>query len=247
MQQKQRLKNLERFRDKKINILFCTDVGARGLDVPLVDLVIHYHIPKTTELFIHRSGRTARAGKEGKCISLISEAELNLYKKIMKDLKINEFAMKTLNVIQLEKYKSLFECAKKVEKDEHSIKKKNREKQWFQKKAQECEIEFEDEDDFDDNNDYETQNKMLNRKRKFEAKEKIQNKKVYHKIISNNIKRTSFLTPDLVQKLNNFLQDDKLKNVNLTQAIFEANKDAESIRYKEKQRKKRYQRRRGNK
>jgi ATP-dependent RNA helicase DDX24/MAK5 len=253
MQQSQRMKNLERFVKKENNILFCTDVAARGLDIPSVDIVIHYHIPKTTENFIHRSGRTARAHKDGKSISLISEMELSLYKKIMKDIKINEFAMKTLNLVHLERYKSLFEYAKSIEREDHKDKKEKREKQWYEKSADQCELIFEDEDDeFDNKNDSDEDGtgqikQMLNKKRKLDTNNKFQNKKIYQNITASGIKRTSFLSPDMVQRLNGMLGQDKLKNVNLTQVIFNANKDAQSFRFKEKQRKKRYIRRRKNK
>lgn len=60
MQQKQRLKNLERFKANPQSILIASDVAARGLDIPLVDHVIHYQLPRTSELYVHRSGRTAR-------------------------------------------------------------------------------------------------------------------------------------------------------------------------------------------
>lgn len=250
MQQSQRIKNLDRFRKKESNILFCTDVGARGLDIPMVDIVIHYHIPKTTEPFIHRSGRTARAHKEGTCISLISEAELSTYKKIMKDIKIREFGMKTLSIMQLEKYKSLFEFTKKVEKEDHTIKKKNRERQWFEKRANECEMLFdEDEYDLDKRDEEEIEiEKFLNKKRKQIQKTQFQDKKVFHKITTNNIKRTSFLSSDMVAKLNGMIDSSQnMKDINLTKAIFDANKDAQAFRYKGKQKKKRYQRRRGGK
>lgn len=250
MQQSQRIKNLDRFRKKESNILFCTDVGARGLDIPMVDIVIHYHIPKTTEPFIHRSGRTARAHKEGTCISLISEAELSTYKKIMKDIKIREFGMKTLSIMQLEKYKSLFEFTKKVEKEDHTIKKKNRERQWFEKRANECEMLFdEDEYDLDKRDEEEIEiEKFLNKKRKQIQKTQFQDKKVFHKITTNNIKRTSFLSSDMVAKLNGMIESSQnMKDINLTKAIFDANKDAQAFRYKGKQKNKRYQRRRGGK
>jgi superfamily II DNA/RNA helicase len=52
-----------------------TDVAARGLDIPFVEQVVHYHIPNTVEQFVHRSGRTARAQREGLCLSLVSPQE----------------------------------------------------------------------------------------------------------------------------------------------------------------------------
>lgn len=253
MEQRQRLKNLERFSKQENKILFCTDIGARGLDLPSVDIVIHYHIPKTTENFIHRSGRTARALKEGKSISLISEIELNLYKKIMKDIKITEFAMKTLNMAHLERYKSLFEYAKNIEREDHKAKKAKREKQWYEKTSNQCDLILDEDIDEnaidnnkadEDDDAYTAKEKFLNKKRKLENTNTFRNKKIYQNIQAQNIKRTSFLTPDMVHKLNNMIQDDKMNTLNLTQTIFEANKDAQSFRHREKQRKKRYMRRR---
>jgi len=246
MQQSQRIKNLDRYRKGETNVLFCTDVGARGLDISMVDIVIHYHIPKTTELFIHRSGRTARAAKEGLSISLISEGELNLYKKIMKDIKIKEFAMKTLSVQQMEKNKSLFEYTKNIEKEDHNLKKKNREKQWFMKRASECDLVLDD-DEFDKDDEDVEKEKFLNKKRKMIQKHSFKDKKVYHQISTSNIKRTSFMTPELVSKLNSLMSHSNFQDLNLTKAIHEANVDAEAFKSKGKERKKRYMRRRKNK
>jgi ATP-dependent RNA helicase DDX21 len=63
---------LKRFKDKKFNVLVATDVASRGLDIPNVDLVIQVEPPKDTETYIHRSGRTARAGKSGTCITFFT-------------------------------------------------------------------------------------------------------------------------------------------------------------------------------
>ena len=112
MMQNVRMKNLEKFTQTKSAVLFCTDIGARGLDIPKVDLVIHYHIPTRTDIFVHRSGRTARANQKGKVSSLISGKELGLYRRTMIDLNYKQFAMNTLPIGQLEKIKSLFEYAK---------------------------------------------------------------------------------------------------------------------------------------
>ena len=60
---------LKRFKEQKFNILVATDVASRGLDIPNVDLVVQIEPPKDTETYIHRAGRTARAGKTGTCIT----------------------------------------------------------------------------------------------------------------------------------------------------------------------------------
>ena len=83
MTQKNRLKNLERFKEKanfnaKINkatVLIASDVAARGLDIPQIEHVIHYHLPRTADVYIHRSGRTARASNEGVAVVLCSPQE----------------------------------------------------------------------------------------------------------------------------------------------------------------------------
>ncbi|EDV23135.1 uncharacterized protein TRIADDRAFT_58110 [Trichoplax adhaerens] len=64
MQQRQRLKNLDRFKSSPSGILFCTDVAARGIDIKDIKYVIHFELPKAAELYVHRCGRTARAASE---------------------------------------------------------------------------------------------------------------------------------------------------------------------------------------
>jgi ATP-dependent RNA helicase DDX54/DBP10 len=68
--------NLAAFRNGKEPMLVVTDVAARGLDVPMCDHVIHYHFPSTPKLFVHRSGRVARAGRIGFCFALVEPDEL---------------------------------------------------------------------------------------------------------------------------------------------------------------------------
>lgn len=68
IRQAQRERTLRSFRDGRISVLVATDVAARGLDIPNVDLVIHYEVANDSETFVHRSGRTGRAGKEGTAI-----------------------------------------------------------------------------------------------------------------------------------------------------------------------------------
>ena len=67
-------------------MLIATDVAARGLDIPRVDHVIHYQTPRTSESYIHRSGRTARATRDGITVLLVEPTELNNYLRLCKTL-----------------------------------------------------------------------------------------------------------------------------------------------------------------
>jgi ATP-dependent RNA helicase DeaD len=69
--QAQRTRTLDAFRNGTINILVATDVAARGIDVPDIGMVIHADIPKDTDIYTHRSGRTGRAGKTGKSLLMV--------------------------------------------------------------------------------------------------------------------------------------------------------------------------------
>lgn len=73
--QAQREKTLGRFRTGAVSVLIATDVAARGLDIPNVDLVVHYDVPQDSESFLHRSGRTARAGNKGRAIVMMTPSE----------------------------------------------------------------------------------------------------------------------------------------------------------------------------
>ncbi|QLL34365.1 hypothetical protein HG536_0G02240 [Torulaspora globosa] len=83
MTQKNRLRNLERYQQQseknrtlnKSTVLIASDVAARGLDIPNIEHVIHYHLPRSADVYIHRSGRTARAEKEGVSVMLCSPEE----------------------------------------------------------------------------------------------------------------------------------------------------------------------------
>lgn len=66
--------------------MVATDVAARGLDIPSVEHVLHYQTPRTSESYVHRSGRTARASKDGITVLLIEPSEFTNYIKLCKTL-----------------------------------------------------------------------------------------------------------------------------------------------------------------
>nr|CAD7396690.1 unnamed protein product [Timema cristinae] len=86
MIQRQRLKNLERFRDNTNALLLATDVAARGLDIPGVEHVIHYQVPRTSEGYVHRSGRTARAHNPGITVMFVEPSEVPNYSRLCRTL-----------------------------------------------------------------------------------------------------------------------------------------------------------------
>jgi ATP-dependent RNA helicase DeaD len=89
LSQAQRDTVMKKFRLKNIDILVATDVAARGLDVDSLTHVIHYSLPDDPEVFVHRSGRTGRAGKDGISISLIKPEESRKLKQIKSVTKID--------------------------------------------------------------------------------------------------------------------------------------------------------------
>lgn len=82
LSQTARLGALNKFRSGARNILVATDVAARGLDIPKVDFVLNHDLPQDSKTYIHRVGRTARAGKSGVAMCLITQYDLELYQRI---------------------------------------------------------------------------------------------------------------------------------------------------------------------
>lgn len=76
LSQSQRMAVMSKFKGGEINILVATDVAARGLDIENVDLVVNYELPDDSENYVHRIGRTGRAGREGVAISTVSERDV---------------------------------------------------------------------------------------------------------------------------------------------------------------------------
>ena len=87
MDQKMRTKVLERFKNKTLQAIVATDVAARGIDVNDITHVINYELPDDQEVYTHRSGRTARAGKSGICMSIVTPKEISNIRSIERMIK----------------------------------------------------------------------------------------------------------------------------------------------------------------
>ncbi|PKS06707.1 hypothetical protein jhhlp_006781 [Lomentospora prolificans] len=82
LSQSARMGALNKFKDKSRDILVATDVAARGLDIPKVDIVLNYDLPLDSKTYIHRVGRTARAGKSGRAINMVTQYSIEVLVRI---------------------------------------------------------------------------------------------------------------------------------------------------------------------
>jgi len=112
--QYQRIKSLDSFRSGYAKVLIATDVASRGLDIPTVELVINYDIPRETEDYIHRVGRTARADRYGKAVTFVTQYDItklhtieNTLGKKLEECQVNEkLVLRHLNETTLAKAKA---------------------------------------------------------------------------------------------------------------------------------------------
>lgn len=85
--QSERERHLANFKNNAVKVLVATDIASRGIDVDNVTLVINFDLPISPETYVHRIGRTGRAGNEGKAVSFCDESEIQLLEKIKKVIK----------------------------------------------------------------------------------------------------------------------------------------------------------------
>ncbi len=87
--QSARERALKGFKDRTIRVLVATDIASRGIDVDKLSVVINYEMPEQAETYVHRIGRTGRAGTSGAALSFCAQEELSYLKDIHKLIKIN--------------------------------------------------------------------------------------------------------------------------------------------------------------
>lgn len=167
MIQKQRLRTLERFKESSsknpTTVLIASDVAARGLDISNIDHVAHYHLPRSADVYIHRSGRTARAGKEGVSVMFCSPQEasgpLRKLRKLVannsrKNSRLNVHSDVKLLPIEMDlvsQLKPRVTIASKLADAERSSTSTRKEDLWVHEAAEELGIEdMSDIDNFED-------------------------------------------------------------------------------------------------
>ncbi|KAJ2498422.1 nucleolar DEAD-box protein required for synthesis of 60S ribosomal subunit [Coemansia sp. RSA 1972] len=106
LSQEMRLQALEQFRDGHVDFLMATDLAARGLDVTGIDTVINYTMPTQFAQYLHRVGRTARAGRTGRAITLIGESDRKMLKMAVKNSAKDKIKQRVVPIDVLNKYRA---------------------------------------------------------------------------------------------------------------------------------------------
>ena len=154
-QQRQRLSALDRFRSDDGCALVATDVAARGLDVAGVRTVIHYQVPPSAELYVHRSGRTARAAADGLAVTLVTPGERTRYAALCRALgRPNGLPPFPVEPAAMAAARRRAVVAAKLDVARHARDKRRGDAAWMRKHAAELEIELsEEEDEVEDDDD----------------------------------------------------------------------------------------------
>ena len=185
-----RLQVVETFLKTKNCILVASDVAARGLDIVDTECVIHYDIPKDNDIYVHRSGRTARYERKGIAIALCSPDDIKKYTRMTKQMAIKSklLRMEPSTCDYLTKRLNL---AREIEKDEHDKRKSSAQ----MRQAVEMERAL----------DLETDKPILiNNKSDIKRKKKLLNQELNVNIDQMNRKRgTTVITPDMYDSFSN--------------------------------------------
>ena len=159
MAQKARLRSIERFTQRPGSILVATDVAARGLDIPNVDLVIHYHLPRAADTYVHRSGRTARADASGSSILICAPEEVAGVRRLVAKVharhatdapKRKQYFIRTLDIDRriVSRLKPRATLSKRIADATIAKEKKHSEDDWMREAAEELGVDM-DSDSFE--------------------------------------------------------------------------------------------------
>lgn len=153
MPQKARLRSIERFTAQDGSILVATDVAARGLDIPSVQLILHYHLPRAADTYVHRSGRTARGDSSGSSILLCAPEEVAGVRRLVakvhvrsnaEDKKKGTYFMRSLDIDRrvVSRLKPRAVLAKQLADTTIAKEKKNHEDDWLRAAADDLGVEY---------------------------------------------------------------------------------------------------------
>ncbi|XP_078036621.1 ATP-dependent RNA helicase DDX24 isoform X2 [Augochlora pura] len=230
MQQRQRLKNLERFQADENGLLIATDVAARGLDIPNVEHVIHYQVPRTSESYVHRSGRTARAQKEGLTVLMMEPSEKQYYTKLCKTLERTE-DLPVFPIIDrlLVAVKERVDIARAIDQLELKCRRDTSKKGWLLKAVEEMDLLLDEDDE-----ELESESReMANLKHQLKIK-----RRHLESLLSKPLFPKGFSGKYLDTNMEFTLVDDNEKAVNIMKKVIEEIPQKQKERNKQSSRKK---------
>ena len=160
MPQKARLRSIERFSSptSPSSILIATDVAARGLDIPSVQLIIHYHLPRAADMYVHRSGRTARAASSGSSILLCAPEEVLGVRRLVAKVHArnvnleannkNKYYIRTIEIDRqiVARLKPRVALSKKLSDASLAKEKKGHEDNWLRTAAEDLGVDYDSEE-----------------------------------------------------------------------------------------------------
>ncbi|KAL1675974.1 P-loop containing nucleoside triphosphate hydrolase protein [Schizophyllum commune] len=144
LEQRQRLKNLDRFKSTPNCVLLATDIAARGLDIPAVDHVLHYQIPRSADTYIHRNGRTARANAAGFSMLMCAPDERKVARSLLNSVgrQFDDIPELPVERSLFDKLKARIQLAKQIDTAQHRVKKEKHERKWMREAADAMEVEL---------------------------------------------------------------------------------------------------------
>ena len=145
LQQKQRIKALESFVSSPVGILVATDVAARGLDLPKIQYVMHYDIARSPQVYIHRSGRTARAGQSGVALSIVAPEDTDHHKDVCTLLQVKALPLlRGMDLSTVPVIRERVKLAKKIFLQSFLASQNTKEKSWLENTAKEAGLAIDD-------------------------------------------------------------------------------------------------------
>ncbi|XP_011091368.1 DEAD-box ATP-dependent RNA helicase 13 [Sesamum indicum] len=150
MQQRARLKSVDRFRANEHGTLVATDAAARGLDIPGVRTVVHYQLPHSAEVYVHRCGRTARASTDGCSIALISPNDASKFAALCKSFAKESFQRFPVEISYMPEVMKRSSLAHQIDKIVRKDSQEKAEKSWLERNAESVELVLEDNDSEED-------------------------------------------------------------------------------------------------
>ena len=212
LRQSKRNTIMKNFRDMKFRILIATDVAARGIDVPHIEHVINYDLPQMAEDFIHRIGRTARAGSKGIALSFVTKGDFAKWKEIQKILNPeknlkNQNKFKNKNKRSTFKKKSDYKKSSDQKEKKYSKDKRSR-KSYSEKREDNKRSTFKKKSDYKKSSDQKEKKYSKNKFKKNKISEDFNSDKKIKFSRKNKINRSPNKKKSLNKKQNNATRGD---------------------------------------